>query len=126
MVSRICTSILATGKRMYTVSVNKSEHPNALVEDGNNFVKALVKFLESLLFFSFFSPFTRHYVPMFKSKSDAYLNNRDYLYNKLDNIIKNRKIEIEEKPETRMNTDMLTSLITTETVVEGENLKLTD
>jgi len=128
------TSILATGKRTYsiasyynTLSINKSEHPNALVEDGNNFVKALVKFLESLLFFSFYSPFTRRYVPIIKSKSDSYLNNRDYVYDKLDNMIKNRRAEIKEKPETRTRTDMLTSLITAETVVEGEDFKpLTD
>ncbi|CAG8629349.1 2708_t:CDS:2 [Ambispora leptoticha] len=44
------TSILATGKRTYSiasyynaVSTNKSEFPDALVEDGNNFVKALLK-----------------------------------------------------------------------------------
>ncbi|CAG8646378.1 5193_t:CDS:2 [Ambispora gerdemannii] len=124
------TSILATGKRTYsitsyynTLSINKSELPDALVEDGNNFVKALVKFLESLLFFSFYSPFTRHYVPIFKSKSNSYLSNRDYLYNKLDNIVKKRRTEIKEMPETRMKKDMLTSLITAETVVEGEKFK---
>ncbi|GBC24448.2 cytochrome P450 [Rhizophagus irregularis DAOM 181602=DAOM 197198] len=124
------TSILSTGKRTYsitsyynTLSINKSEVPDALVEDGNNFVNALLKFLESLLFFSFYSPFTRHYIPMFRSKSNSYLNNRDYLYNKFDNIIKMRRTEIEEMPETRMKTDMLTSLMTAETIVEGENFK---
>ncbi|CAG8669572.1 10366_t:CDS:2 [Rhizophagus irregularis] len=117
------TSILSTGKRTYsitsyynTLSINKSEVPDALVEDGNNFVNALLKFLESLLFFSFYSPFTRHYIPMFRSKSNSYLNNRDYLYNKFDNIIKMRRTEIEEMPETRMKTDMLTSLMTAETI----------
>jgi cytochrome P450 len=124
------TSILATGKRTYsiasyynTLSINKSELSNALIEDGNKFVKALVKQLESLLFFSFYSNFTRRYIPMFKSKSISYLNNRDYLYNKLDSMIKKRRTEIEEMPETRMKTDMLTSLITAETVVEGETFK---
>ena len=95
------TSILATGKRTYsivsyynTLSINKSELPDALVQDGNNFVKALVKFLESLLFFSFFSPFTRHYIPMFKSKSNSYLNNRDYLYNKLHRLHKKEMMPV--------------------------------
>ncbi|CAG8707361.1 6496_t:CDS:1, partial [Acaulospora colombiana] len=124
------TSILATGKRTYsitsyynTLSINKSKLSNALVEDGNEFVKALVMFLESLLFFSFFSSFTRHYVPIYKGKSDSYLKNRDYIYNKLDNMIKNRRAEIEEIPETRTKTDMLTSLITTENSIKGENIR---
>ncbi|CAG8626479.1 1597_t:CDS:2 [Acaulospora morrowiae] len=122
------TSVLSTGKRTYsiasyynTLSINKSEHPDALVEDGNNFVNACVKFLESLLFFSFFSPFARNYIPILRGKSKDYSNNRDYLFEKLDSIIKKRRIEIEERPETRAQTDMLTSLITTETVAEGEN-----
>ena len=41
----------------------------------------------------------------------------------MDNIVKKRRTEIEEMPETRMRTDMLTSLITAKTVVEGENFK---
>ncbi|CAG8689257.1 6479_t:CDS:2, partial [Cetraspora pellucida] len=124
------TSVLATGTRTHaitsfynTLSINKVELSNALVQDGTDFCKALVKFLEGFLFFTFFSPFVRHYVPIFKNKSDSYLKNRDYLFNKFDNMIKQRRTEIEEKPETRTKTDMLTSLITAHTVVESENVK---
>ncbi|CAG8839940.1 2518_t:CDS:1, partial [Racocetra persica] len=67
------TSVLATGRRTYsiasyynTLSINKAKLSHALVQDGADFYKAIVKFMESLLFFSFFSPFVRHYVPIFK------------------------------------------------------------
>ncbi|CAG8759797.1 30397_t:CDS:2, partial [Racocetra persica] len=124
------TSMLVTGKRTYSIatyyntqSIIKSEYPDALVEDGYRFTEALVKHLESLLFFANYGPFIRHYIPIIKSQSNSYLNNRNYLFDKLENIIKKRRKEIEEMQDTEMKTDMLTSLITAKTVVEYEEFR---
>ncbi|CAI2174023.1 5959_t:CDS:2 [Funneliformis geosporum] len=57
-----------------------------------------------------------HYVPFFKSKSDALLRNIEFIYQKLELIIQRRRQEIEntslEKP---LSHDMLTSLIAANT-----------
>ncbi|CAG8672768.1 7188_t:CDS:2, partial [Racocetra persica] len=112
-------SIIVTGERTYSIasyynmqSTVKSEHPDALVEDGNKFVKAFIKYVECLFFFMLVGPFLRLYVPIIKDKANSYLKNRDYIHEKLDLIIKKRREEIEKMPVgTEMNSDMLTSLI---------------
>ncbi|RIB01408.1 cytochrome P450 [Gigaspora rosea] len=124
------TSILITGKRTYSIasyyntqSIIKSNHSGAIVENGIKFTDTLVKYLESILFFSLFGPFFRHYVPIIKSKSKFYLKNRDYLFENLDNIIKSRREEIKRMRGTEIKTNMLSALITAETAVEGENFR---
>ncbi|RIB30921.1 cytochrome P450 [Gigaspora rosea] len=124
------TSMLTTGQRTYSIasyyntqSNIKSKHSDALVENGNIFTKALVKFMECLPFFTFLSPFIRHYVPVIKSQADSYLNNREVLFKNLDEMIKNRKSEIEKMQGAEMKSDMLTSLLTAKTVVEGDNFR---
>ncbi|KAF0431162.1 cytochrome P450 [Gigaspora margarita] len=125
-------SIIITGERTYSIasyynkqSLNKSECPNALVEDGNKFVKSIVQYLESFIFFAFISPFLRHYIPIIKNQSNIYLKNRDYLFEKLDNMIKKRRREIEEMSvNVEMKTDMLTSLITANTNMKASNDKV--
>ncbi|KAF0411941.1 cytochrome P450 [Gigaspora margarita] len=124
------TSTLTTGQRTYSIasyyntqSNIKSIHSNALVENGNKFTKALVKFMECLPFFTFLSPFMRHYFPIIKGQANSYLNNRDLLFKNLDEMIKNRRNEIEKMQGAEMKSDMLTSLLTAKTVVEGDNFR---
>ncbi|CAG8443628.1 13447_t:CDS:2 [Funneliformis caledonium] len=135
---------LTTGERSYTMasyfniqSDEKSEHPQALVDDSENFVQAFRKQILGGPLFIFIPPFFRHYVPFFKSRSDALLRNIEFIYQRLESIIKRRRQEIEisslDKP---LSQDMLTSLITANTsrdinhveTVEGEvmNLPMTD
>ncbi|RIB25401.1 cytochrome P450 [Gigaspora rosea] len=102
-------SIIATGGRTYSIAsyyntqcTIKSEHPDALVEDGNNFVKSIIQHLEGIMFFMLVGPFWRHYVPI-------------------------RRNEIEEMPVgTEMRTDMLTSLIIANTEKDTTNIKTVD
>ncbi|KAF0558087.1 cytochrome P450 [Gigaspora margarita] len=124
-------SIIITGERTYslasyynTQSTVKSEHPDALVEDGNKFVKSLIKYVEGFMFFMLVGPFLRHYVPIIRNKANSYLKNRSYMCEKLDLIIKKRRKEIEEMSAgTEMRTDMLTSLIIANTEKDNINVK---
>ncbi|CAG8822233.1 24744_t:CDS:2, partial [Racocetra persica] len=124
-------SIITTGERTYSIasyyntqSTVKSEYPDALVEDGNEFVKSLIKHVESLILFTLAGPFLRHYVPIIRNMANAYLKNRDYLHEKLNLMIKKRRKEIEEMPMgAEMRTDMLTSLIIANTERDTFNAK---
>ncbi|RIB30405.1 cytochrome P450 [Gigaspora rosea] len=97
-------SIVTTGERTYTIasyyntqSTIKSEHPDALVEDGYKFVNANVNFIKDIIFFIF------------------------------DEIIKNRRKKIEEMPlDKDMNSDMLTLLITANTTKSIAKVKALD
>ncbi|RIB23549.1 cytochrome P450 [Gigaspora rosea] len=121
-------SIISTGERTYSIasyyntqSLIKSEYPSALVENGDKFVKSIVKYLESLVLFAFFNPFIRHYIPIINNKSNIYLKNRDYLFENLDKIIMKRRKEIEKISVTETRIDMLSSLITANTNENGSN-----
>src|SRR6266542_3259787 len=58
----------------------------------------------------------RHYVPFIRGKANSYLKNRDYFVVKILNIIKERRIEIENTPlDQPLRHDMLTSHITANT-----------
>ncbi|CAG8572099.1 15942_t:CDS:2 [Cetraspora pellucida] len=87
-------SIVITGERTYSIasyyntqSRIKSEYSDALVEDGDKFVKSIIEYIECITFFSFFGPFIRHYIPMVKDKNESYLKNRDYLVDMLTSLI---------------------------------------
>ncbi|KAF0518636.1 cytochrome P450 [Gigaspora margarita] len=124
-------SIIATGERTYSIasyyntqSTIKSDHPDSLVKDGNKFVKSLIKHLEGVMFFMLVGSFWRHYVPIIGNKANFYLKNRDYIYEKLDLMIKKRRKEIEEMPiGSEMRPDMLTSLIIANTKKDSTNIK---
>ncbi|KAF0527780.1 cytochrome P450 [Gigaspora margarita] len=127
-------SILITGERTYslasyynTQSVIKSEHLDALIDDGNNFVKEIVKIIEGLLIFMFCDKFSRQYVPIIREMSIFLLKSRDYIFGKLDMMIKKRRKAIEKLPAgEEMKTDMLTSLIIANTEKDTSNISPID
>ncbi|CAG8640907.1 8360_t:CDS:2, partial [Racocetra persica] len=127
-------SIVTTGERTYAIasyyntqSIIKSDHPDALVEDGSKFVNASVKVINDMSFYMFVGPFMRHYVPIIKNMTIPMLKNRDYLFERFDMIIKNRRRKIDELPlDTEMKSDMLTSLIIANTPRDTINVKTID
>ncbi|RIB30408.1 cytochrome P450, partial [Gigaspora rosea] len=127
-------SIVITGERTYAIdsyyntqSTIKSEHPDALVEDGYKFVNANVNLIRDIFFFMFVGPFMRHYIPIIRNMSISMLKNRDYLFERFDEIIKNRRKKIEEMPlDKDMNSDMLTLLITANTTKSIAKVKALD
>ncbi|PKC66473.1 cytochrome P450 [Rhizophagus irregularis] len=114
---------LTTGERSYTMAgyfndqgEEKTDHPPAIVEDSERFVKSLRSHFDSLIMFMFVNPFIRHYIPFFKGKSDESLRNAKFLYDKVDSIIKRRREKIENTPlDKPLPHDMLTSVITANT-----------
>ncbi|CAG8823928.1 20463_t:CDS:2, partial [Cetraspora pellucida] len=125
-------SVIVTSERTYSIasyyntqSAVKHEYSDALVEDGNKFVNALVDNIQALTFFMLFGKFLRHYVPIIRDMANFYLKNRDYLHERLDRIIKTRREKIEEMPvDTEMGSDMLTSLITLNTEKNTDTAKI--
>ncbi|KAF0385340.1 cytochrome P450 [Gigaspora margarita] len=100
--------ILITGKRPYTMASYYNLHSpvkvtcsNPLIEDSERFVKAFSDYLFGLHFFIYFGYFSRRYQPGIKDTVKYLLNNRDYVFETLDNIIKKRRKEIEEMPVER-------------------------
>ncbi|CAG8678131.1 4116_t:CDS:2 [Cetraspora pellucida] len=114
--------VLTTGERSYsmgsyynTLSPVKASHPDTLIDDSDRFVKGITQFVVGVSLFVFLGPFMRHYVPIIRDKANSVLKNRDYLFGKLDTIIRKRRQEIEVMQNKELKHDMLTSLIVANT-----------
>ncbi|CAG8840125.1 19496_t:CDS:1, partial [Cetraspora pellucida] len=75
-------SVIVTSERTYSIAsyynmqrAVKHEYSDAMVEDGNKFVKALVDHIHGLTFFMLVGKFLRHYVPIIKDMANFYLKN---------------------------------------------------
>ncbi|GBC01064.1 hypothetical protein RclHR1_04050007 [Rhizophagus clarus] len=114
---------LLTGERSYsmaayfnTLSDEKADYPSAIVNDSIKLVKAFRKYLLGFIMFLYVPPFFRHYVPFFKTKADDLIQNVRFINNRLVEIVKKRRNEIENTPlDKSLPNDMLTSIITANT-----------
>ncbi|GBB92030.1 hypothetical protein RclHR1_19550002 [Rhizophagus clarus] len=110
---------LLTGERSYSMAAyfdtfgdEKSDHPSAIINDSVKFVKALHKQLLSFQYFLLVPSFLRNYIPFFKNKENDLIQNRGFVNQKLDVIIKRRRQEIGVTPLGKpLPHDMLTSMI---------------
>src|ERR1700722_11122547 len=73
---------LTTGERSFTMAGyfniqgdEKADHPPAIVDDSEKFVRAFRKHILNVAIFVLVPPFIRHYVPFVKSKSDGLIQN---------------------------------------------------
>ncbi|KAF0478256.1 cytochrome P450 [Gigaspora margarita] len=110
--------VSTTGERCYsmgsyynTLSPIKAPYPDALVEDSDRFVKGINQLIAGTGLFAFLPPFVRHYVPFIRGKANEILKDRDFIFEKLDKIIKKRRQEIEVIQNEDLKNDMLTSSI---------------
>ncbi|KAF0502399.1 cytochrome P450 [Gigaspora margarita] len=110
--------VVTTGERSYsmgsyynTLSPIKASYPDALIEDSDRFVRGINKIVAGVTIFSFLGPFIRHYVPFIRGKANEILKHRDFVFDKLDLIIKKRRQEIDAMQNKDLKNDMLTSLI---------------
>jgi len=112
--------VLTTGNRIYslpsyynTISGKKADVLPASIEDSEAFIKSIRTFFFGNAFFFFVPAVIRFFLRPYQNKL---LKNRDYLFNKLDQIIKTRRREIEETPlDEPLRHDLLTSFITANT-----------
>ncbi|CAB4403726.1 unnamed protein product [Rhizophagus irregularis] len=95
-------------------SLNDKE--NEKLNESKNFIESIETYLAGMFYFFAFNNFTRNYVPFIRGKSKKLLKNKDYLFDKLYTIIKERRTEIENTPlDQPLRHDMLTSYITANT-----------
>ena len=93
-----------------------NENENEKVEESEKFINSLETFDRGLIYFFMFNKFIRHYVPFIRGQIKNLLKNRDYLFDKIYNIIKERRIEIENTTlDQPLRYDMLTSYLTANT-----------
>ncbi|CAB4399031.1 unnamed protein product [Rhizophagus irregularis] len=96
--------------------INLSENENKKIKNSEDFIHSIETLVDGLIYFVIFNKFMRHYVPFIRGKINGFLKNRDYLFERISNIIKERKIEIENTPlDQPLRHDMLTSFITANT-----------
>ena len=85
-------------------------------EESDHLIHSLTKFVSGISYYILFNKFMRHYVPFVRGKGKSFLKNRDYLFDKIYKIVKDRRIEIENIPlDQPLRQDMLTSCITANT-----------
>jgi cytochrome P450 len=112
---------IITGKRSYSLpiyyntiskKVDKEEIPSIAIKESEELINRLHKFLRNLPLFVFTSYWLRHYIPIIKSKTKEALINRDWLFQRILTIVKERRKEIEEINDNKLlNNDVLTLLI---------------
>ncbi|RIB07930.1 hypothetical protein C2G38_2212996 [Gigaspora rosea] len=89
---------LITGERSYSMasyynsfSSNKVQLPNELIENSNKFINEIRNHALGVTIFMSISSFMRHYNPFIKKKATPLLKNRDNLFKRLDDIIRDGK-----------------------------------
>ena len=125
MIFKISTGIKNNAVASYynTLLLEDDNDNNSLTEEDKEKVReserlnnSIDTFIAGMLTFFALNKFIRHYVPFVRGKVNALLKNRDFLFERLYNIIKQRRIEIENtQPEKSLCHDMLTSFITANT-----------
>ncbi|GES85388.1 cytochrome P450 [Rhizophagus clarus] len=121
-----------TGKRSYSLPIyynktskkdDKEEIPSIAIKESEELIDRLHKFLRNLPIFVFLPYWIRHYVPIIKNKTKEALINRDWLFQRILAIVKERRKEIEEIHDNKLlNNDMLTLLIIANTDKDSKSL----
>jgi hypothetical protein len=107
-------SYYATLTPEITNSLNDNE--NEIIKKSEDFLQSFEVLIEGFMYFIVFNKFIRHYVPFIRGKCQSLLKNRDYVFYRIYNIIKERRIEIENTSlDQPLRHDMLTSFITANT-----------
>src|SRR6185369_7087047 len=98
-------AVVTTGERAYsmesyfdTVSDVKLEHPPALLDDAERFVKGIRQHMAYTGIAIGVPDVIRRYVPMARSGAKRFSDNKDYLFGKINKLVKRRRREIEDTP----------------------------
>src|SRR5207248_4888930 len=95
---------IATGVKndSLTPYYNTFKNNDPLNENENEKSESLIYSLETYIsgvsYYMTFNKFMRHYVPFVRGKGKSLLKNRDYMSDRLYNIINEKRIEIENTP----------------------------
>ncbi|GET03256.1 cytochrome P450 [Rhizophagus clarus] len=106
---------------------NNNEKENEKLKESKNFIESIEIFIEGLFYFFAFGKFTRNYIPFIRGKVKKLLKNKEYLFDRLYTLVKERRIEIENTPLNQpLRHDMLTTYITANTPRDINSVKYAD
>ncbi|CAG8555519.1 13193_t:CDS:2 [Cetraspora pellucida] len=109
---------LSMGSYYNTFNSDKSKLESSSLNDpklfdSDKFTRAIMIYMRGIIFFHIVPPFLRRYVPFFKKKADALLENRDFILRTIENVIEKRKNDLVNTPQKlKSMNDLLTILIT--------------
>ncbi|CAG8531931.1 17311_t:CDS:2 [Funneliformis caledonium] len=127
-----------TGKRIHAIEAyynelmaaqnRKPKKPSENdLRDASKFFKSIKTLIVGIYFFIIVPPWVRKYLPILGNTSKNHLKNRDWLFGFVDEIIKQRREEIECTPRSEpLRFDMLTSMITANTDRDICEIKMVD
>src|SRR5438105_2357642 len=96
-------------------------------EESERLIYAVTKYMGGISYYMIFNKFMRHYFLFVRGKGKSLLKNRDYLFDRIYNIIKKRRIEIENTPlDQPLPHDMLTSCMVANTSRDTNAVKHAD
>ncbi|CAI2177432.1 1716_t:CDS:2 [Funneliformis geosporum] len=97
------------------------------LHDASKFFNSIKTLIVGIYFFIIVPPWIRKHFPILGNTSKNHLKNRDWLFNFVDEIIKQRRKEIEYTPRSEpLRFDMLTSMITANTDRDICEIKMAD
>ncbi|PKY52100.1 cytochrome P450 [Rhizophagus irregularis] len=106
-------------------SLNEKESKKS--EESKKLIESLEIYLSGIFHFFAYDNFSRNYIPYIRGKSKKLLKNKDYLFDKLCTLIKEKRVEIENTPlDQPLRNDMLTSFITANTPRDINTIKHAD
>ncbi|CAG8807539.1 16479_t:CDS:2, partial [Racocetra persica] len=117
-------SIITTGEKgcsmgLYYNTLNSDKsNLESLFDDpksynSDKFTQATMAYLRGLMFLNIIPPILRRYVPFFKKKEKALVENADYIIKTLNNMIEKRNFDFANTPlKLKSKHDLLTILIT--------------
>ncbi|GBC12270.2 cytochrome P450 [Rhizophagus irregularis DAOM 181602=DAOM 197198] len=83
----------------YNMLINYNNNSlNKKLNESKNFIESIETYLPGIFYFFAFNKFSRNYIPFIRGKAKKLLKNKDYLFDKLYTIVKERRIEIEYTP----------------------------
>jgi cytochrome P450 len=112
MIFRIATGVKNDNVASYYNTIIDKDS----IDEGGKFVTAIDSFIKGFFYIVLLNKFTRNYIPFIRGQWFQILKNRDYLFDKINKVIKERRIEIENTPlDQPLRHDMLTAFITANT-----------
>jgi hypothetical protein len=112
----------------FTLKSNDNDSLNEkYLKESEYLINSLTKYISGVNYHMIFNKFVRHYVPFIREKGKSFLKNKDYLFDRIYKIVKERRIEIENTPlDQPLSQDMLTSCMVTNTSRDINTVKHTD
>ncbi|CAG8470535.1 2661_t:CDS:2, partial [Cetraspora pellucida] len=109
MIYKIAIGIKGNALNSYTNNLCDVENQET---ESNSIINSIQTYVEGTPYFRLFPKYVRYYFPYIRGIIRRYLDNKEYLFGKLAEMIERRRREINETPlNEELRNDMLTSFI---------------